>query len=235
MEATAPAAVKAENVEDGATNSADAGDSRPTRPTEDEPYPLPEDAPEEKRKRVAYFHAAKSGKREVEEGERQLADYMALPLSQYSVLDAKRVERLDESTFKCYVSGFRFFGFVVEPIVTVDVKTSNRGCFIRMLDCELDGSSMVKAANEAFDARMSNNVTWEQEGDQKRLLADTEVKVAILIPKAFALTPVSLVESVGNAIMGQVLRIAVPRFLRQLDKDYTIWAAGDDSRKPVEV
>ena len=31
------------------------------------------------------------------------AEYMSLPASQYSVLDAERIERADDYTFRCYV------------------------------------------------------------------------------------------------------------------------------------
>lgn len=34
-------------------------------------------------------------------------------------------------------------------------------------------------------------------------------------------------------VMQKVLNTMVPRFLAQLRADYVLWAAGDDSRKPV--
>jgi Protein of unknown function (DUF1997) len=38
-------------------------------------------------------------------------EYMTLPASQYSVLDAKRIERIDDDTFRCYVGGISFLNF----------------------------------------------------------------------------------------------------------------------------
>ena len=38
---------------------------------------------------------------------------MSLPASQYSVLDANRIERLDADTFKCYVGNVKIFNFEV--------------------------------------------------------------------------------------------------------------------------
>lgn len=38
---------------------------------------------------------------------------MTLPASQYSVLDAKRIERIDDATFRCYVGGISFLNFKV--------------------------------------------------------------------------------------------------------------------------
>ena len=47
------------------------------------------------------------------------------------------------------------------------------------------------------------------------------------------LIPVSTVSSTGSAVLQQVLNAAVPRFLRELERDYQRWSAGDNSRKPM--
>ena len=52
------------------------------------------------RKRTVSFSATKSASIPVKQGMRPLQDYMALPVSQYSVLDARKIERLSENTFK---------------------------------------------------------------------------------------------------------------------------------------
>lgn len=62
---------------------------------------------------------------------------MALPVSQYSVLDAARIERLDENVFKCYIGSFKMFGMSVEPIVTVKVVANETGCCINLQECEV--------------------------------------------------------------------------------------------------
>lgn len=196
---------------------------------------MPPNATEEDRKRIAYFSAEKAGKRTIQEGQRPLADYMALPVGQYSILDANQVERLGDSTFKCYVDAVNFFGFVVKPIVTVDVKANKSGCYIKMLDCELDGSDIIRAGNDRFDAKMWNRVTWEQKGDEKRITSDTGIDIAVLVPRMFSLVPIPIVERVGSSILRQVLNLSVPRFLQQLDKDYRVWSAGDDTRQPVDM
>lgn len=82
---------------------------------------------------------------------------MALPASQYSVLDGAKVERLTDDTFRVNVSGFSFFSFEVEPILTVSVQPTDAGCRIEMLACKLAGSRIVEAQNNKFSARMVNN------------------------------------------------------------------------------
>lgn len=62
---------------------------------------------------------------------------MRLPASQYSVLDAKKIERLDDDTFICYVGGISFLGFVVEPVLTVSVIVHDRGPVVKLLDTKV--------------------------------------------------------------------------------------------------
>lgn len=66
------------------------------------------------------------------------AEYMTLPVSQYSVLDADKVERLDEDTFRVQTSRVKFFGVEMTPIMTLTVKPHSTGCEITMLDCTVN-------------------------------------------------------------------------------------------------
>lgn len=62
---------------------------------------------------------------------------MSLPASQYSVLDAERIERVDDSTFRCYVYTFKFFAFEVCPVLLVRVEEQPNGCCIKLLSCKV--------------------------------------------------------------------------------------------------
>lgn len=64
-------------------------------------------------------------------------EYMSLPASQYSVLDAERIERIDDNTFRCYVYRFKFFAFEVCPVLLVRVEEQPNGCCIKLLSCEV--------------------------------------------------------------------------------------------------
>jgi hypothetical protein len=160
------------------------------------------------------------------------ATYMTLPASQYSVLDAKRIERLDEDTFRCYVGGLHFLNFKVEPVLTLSVVVGERGPTVKLLDTQLRGSEAVEEANSRFTATMTNVVRWREGEDGKEIASETSIEVTLELPGWFIL-PVSVVERSGCAVMQRVLDTAVPRFLQQLKADYAVWAAGDESRKPV--
>lgn len=66
-----------------------------------------------------------------------VGEYMSLPASQYSVLDAERIERVDDSTFRCYVYRFKFFAFEVCPVLLVRVEEQPDGCCIKLLSCKV--------------------------------------------------------------------------------------------------
>ncbi|KAJ6428878.1 hypothetical protein OIU84_020514 [Salix udensis] len=84
---------------------------------------------------------------------RPLMEYMSLPASQYSVLDAERIERVDDNTFRCYVYSFKFFAFEICPVLLVRVEEQPDGCCIKLLSCKLEGSPIVVAQNEKFDVQ----------------------------------------------------------------------------------
>ncbi|KAF7045864.1 hypothetical protein CFC21_054927 [Triticum aestivum] len=191
----------------------------------------------------ARFVARRSESTSVQQLARPLAEYMGLPASQYSVLDAERIERVDESTFRCYVYRFRFFALEVCPVLLVRVDEEPNGCCIRLLSCKLEGSPLVEAQNDKFSASMVNRVfcNSSSEGSTlQQLTSDATIEylydnfqVAIDIPFPFQALPVEAIESSGRQVLEQLLRVMLPRFLKQLDKDYRAWASGDSSRKPL--
>lgn len=63
---------------------------------------------------------------------------MSLPASQYSVLDAERIERIDDNTFRCYVYKLKFFNFEVCPVLLVRVEEQPNGCCIKLLSCKVN-------------------------------------------------------------------------------------------------
>nr|GEU75119.1 DUF1997 domain-containing protein [Tanacetum cinerariifolium] len=168
--------------------------------------------------------------------ERPLLEYMSLPASQYSVLDAQRIERIDDTTFRCYVYKFKFFAFEVCPVLLVRVEEQPNGCSINLLSCKLEGSPIVVAQNDKFDASMVNRISCDRNlssSTMQQLTSDTVIEVSIDIPFPFQALPVETIESSGTQVLEQILKIMLPRFMAQLVKDYEAWASGDTSRQPL--
>ncbi|MCD7447241.1 hypothetical protein HAX54_026360 [Datura stramonium] len=184
----------------------------------------------------ARFIARRRESLSVKQLQRPLMEYMSLPASQYSVLDAERIERVDDSTFRCYVYRFKFFAFEVCPVLLVRVEEQPDGCCIKLLSCKLEGSPIVVAQNDKFDASMVNKISYDskrRDSDLQQLTSDAVIEVNIEVPFAFRAIPVQAIESTGSQVLDQILRIMLPRFMAQLVKDYQAWASGDTSRQPL--
>lgn len=191
-----------------------------------------------------WFTASRSGSTAVEEveGERPLADYMRLPVSQYSVLDGARIDRLAEDTFELSMDVLQFFNFSLRPILTAQVVTHDRGCEINVLSVRIEGPKIIEAANGTYFIDSQNRVSWvapdedggDEAGRDKKITSDAYVKVGVVVP-GWNVLPLGLIERTGSALMRGTLRVILPRFLKQLASDYRNWAAGDDSRGAVQV
>nr|AFK45801.1 unknown [Medicago truncatula] len=184
----------------------------------------------------ARFVARRKESVSVQQLQRPLIEYMRLPASQYSVLDAERIERVSEDTFRCYVYTIKFFTFEVCPVLLVKVEQQPNGCCIKLLSCKLQGSPMVAAQNDKFDAIMVNRISCESDSDKslvQQLTSDTIIEVSIEIPFAFKAIPKQAIESAGTQVLEQILKIMLPRFMSQLVKDYQAWASGNASRQPL--
>jgi len=72
-----------------------------------------------------------------------------------------------------------------------------------------------------------------QDSTVQQLTSDATIEVAIDIPFPFRAIPVTTIESSGRQVLEQLLGVMLPRFLKQLVKDYQAWASGDSSRKPL--
>ncbi|GMP68149.1 hypothetical protein CsSME_00027865 [Camellia sinensis var. sinensis] len=126
---------------------------------------------------------------------------MSLPASQYSVLDGGSIERVDNSTFRCYIYNFKFFAFEVCPVLL------------------LEGSPIVVAQNEKIDASMVNRVSCnrkQSDSSVDELTSDTAIEVSIEIPFAFRPIPVQAIESTDTQVLEQILRIMLPCFMAQV-------------------
>ncbi|THU74705.1 hypothetical protein C4D60_Mb04t36210 [Musa balbisiana] len=162
----------------------------------------------------ARFVARRTESTTVQQLQRPLAEYMSLPASQYSVLDAERIERIDDNTFRCYVYRIKFFAFEFMQVARKPLTLIWYG----------NAASMVNrvSCNDGL-----HNSTFQQ------LATDTVIEVTIDIPFAFRAIPVEVFESTGTQVLEQLLRLMLPRFLAQLVKDYQSWASGDNSRQPL--
>jgi len=178
-----------------------------------------------------------SGTKQVVEGPRSLDAYLALPPSEYSVLDANLIERLNENEFRCEIDPLNFFGNKVIPVlyVRVDVSQDKPMSTISVTKCEIKGSEAALKANGAFTVEADNVVSYEKVSTLvRKMRSDVSLRITAVLPENLPL-PVRLVNRTGNFILQTSLNLITNRFVSILAKDYKQWSVGkNDERKPVE-
>mmetsp|Transcript_6366 Transcript_6366/g.9313 ORF Transcript_6366/g.9313 Transcript_6366/m.9313 type:complete len:291 (+) Transcript_6366:158-1030(+) len=176
---------------------------------------------------------------------RTLLHYLALPAEEYSVLDAGTIAKKtggENNQFTCTLDPISFFGnnIVAQIEAEVDVSPYPEGkSVIQVTGCTLDGSRLAKFANGSFDVSCTNVVRAIRSDTRKgkdfpTLSVDCQLEISALVPQEGRWLPKRLVGKSGSIVIQQMLNIIVPRFVKQLAKDYSVWSAGDDSRAPVQ-
>ncbi|XVE99182.1 hypothetical protein REPUB_Repub03eG0175300 [Reevesia pubescens] len=181
---------------------------------------------------------------------RPLIEYMSLPASQYSVLEAERIERIDDNTFRCYVYRLKFFNFEVCPVLLVRVEERPNGCCIKLLSCKdfdkvIMFGPLVAAGGlttcgcverSLMVTSMVNQIscgTIQSDSSVQELTSDAVIEVNIEVPFVFRAIPLGMIETTGTQVLEKILGLMLPRFMSQLGKDYQAWASGDTSRQPL--
>lgn len=128
--------------------------------------------------------------------------------------------------------------------------------------CAPQGPAFVDDINAKFTASMTNVVRWREApppaaapddddtseeapavhtaasasngaASSKEITSETTIEVTLEVPRWAGLAPVGALEGAGSGVLQSALNLMVPRFLQQLQADYSRWAAGDASRKPL--
>eukprot|EP01041_Mallomonas_annulata_P007478 gene7478-15306_t len=192
------------------------------------------DIPINDQRRVCWTASAKGSVR-VKDQLRTVEQYMALPSSEYSVLSADQIERLNDREFKCTLGTMNFFGTKITPVLYVDVNVLPEECksIISVTRAETIGSEIAEKVNGTFSISAVNTVTVGRDGkDRKTLESETSLKIDCVVPSNSL--PLRVVQSGGNFLMQSTLTVIIQAFVRILAADFKRWSAGSDSRDAME-
>lgn len=171
----------------------------------------------------------------VKETKRTVEAYMALPASQYSILSAEQIERIDDSNFKCTLGTLNFFGNKITPVlfVSVTVYPEEAKSVIAVTRAETIGSDVAIAVNGTFSISSVNTVSAGVD-DKNRKIITSRTDLKIDVPLMESKLPVQVIQNGGNFIIQSTLRLIVAAFIRILAADFKRWSDGDDNRTAVE-
>ena len=97
---------------------------------------------------------------------------------------------------------------------------------ITSTDCKLRGSDVIERIrlNEAFRFFVRTRITWVDDGSERRLATDTQIRVQVEPPGPFATVPRAVLEATGNAVMKVAMEGVQRGFVRALARDFEQWA-----------
>jgi hypothetical protein len=186
---------------------------------------------------MVVWTASKSARRAVNvvPGARPLKDYLALPPTEYSLLDPSTVQRINEDEFLFSPGQLKLLGSIMEPRVFLRVIVDPAaGCArICVERVEMGGSPLMASTNGHFNCSSTTLVRQGvNENGEIELLGDVDLFIEVAVPKENWF-PVRLIQKAGNFLMQQIVFLGTPTFVRFLAKDYERWSQGDDSRSAV--
>ena len=164
--------------------------------------------------------------------QRSLSEYMRLPTEQYSMLSLPYGASLRrpgaDGVFELTVPPVTFLWLEVAPLVraTVDTHAETDAVIITSTDCKLRGSDVIERIrlNEAFRFFVRTRITWVDDGSERRLATDTQIRVQVEPPGPFATVPRAVLEATGNAVMKVAMEGVQRGFVRALARDFEQWA-----------
>lgn len=140
----------------------------------------------------------------------------------YALADPSQIELMGNHKFQFSMRPIKFLMLTLEPIADVQIFPNERQEVIIYSDsCRLRHQP---ALNRRFSFKLEGWLAARP--DNSGVSGNAELDIAIDLPSAFRLTPRSLLESTGNAIVSGILSTIKQRLQRRLIHEYRGWSSG---------
>ena len=157
------------------------------------------------------------------EDEQLLRDYLALPTSQYNLLDPRYVESVSEDTFVVRVPLSDIVGVDLTPAISIVATPHRRVGTVTFVGTE------ATLGSPALDALFKLKVTAVLRGKKASLQSRVNITMALSVPPRLRVIPNPLLGYAGRLITKSVLMATVPNFSNLLVADYGRWGASKGS------
>lgn len=176
---------------------------------------------------------------------------MRLPVEQYFVLDPKQIRHLGANRFLLLVPRIQILNVWLEPEVEISVSTIGGKVVLQAENCRIRGSELIEnlRLDERFCMRFSTELTWQESraaphaphaphaaasvasngsgapaGSSGTIRGEAQLQVWCEVIPPFNLMPREVLVSTSNAVMHGLVGTLLPLFLRNLGRDYEVWA-----------
>jgi hypothetical protein len=138
----------------------------------------------------------------------------------HAITDPKRVEQLSPSVFRLNLRPLQFLMLYVQPVVDLEAWIDTDGVvYVQSIESKIYGLSSLD-----FDLNLSGYLYAQPYRNSHLLKGKAALDVTVKLPPTLWLTPQSMVEATGNALLRSILATMQQRLERQLLLDYQRWA-----------
>ena len=140
----------------------------------------------------------------------------------YALADPSQIQVLGHHTFQFSMRPIKFLMLTLEPVAEVQIYPNDCNEVVIYSDsCRLKHHG---ALNRHFSFKLQG---WlAARSDNSGVSGNAELDITIDLPAAFRLTPRTLLESTGNAIISGILSTIKRRLQRRLVHEYRAWTSG---------
>lgn len=153
-----------------------------------------------------------------------LREYLALPTTQYSLLDEKFVEKVSEDTFVVRVPLSEIIGVDLTPAISIVATPHGRDGKVTFVGTE------ATLGSPSLDDMFTLKVVAVLKGQGASIQARVNVTMALSVPPRLRAIPNPLLGYAGRLITKSILMATVPNFSSLLVSDYEKWASNDERR-----
>lgn len=183
---------------------------------------------------VAEFHASESVSISVPLHSVPIAHYLRQPQRLVNAITAKsRVEALEDRPtqeghrfFRMKMQPLNFLHLKIQPMVDMDVWADANGTvYLRSIHTQIRGTDWI---DQRFALKLAGKITpnTDRRGRTK-LIGRVDLKVNVVMPPIFSLTPPIVIEVTGNSLLKSVLVAMKQRLMQRLVADYVVWVKED--------
>lgn len=146
----------------------------------------------------------------------------------YALVDEQQIEVLDPNLFRVKVRPIRFIGLLLQPVCDIKVWLEDSTVRLSSNRCYLEGH---ESFNQKFSMNMQGYLVVQPTSEGQRLRGQANLGVSVDLPQAMRFTPRPLLERTGNGLLNGILITLKQRMMRQLIKNYCVWASAHPSVK----
>jgi hypothetical protein len=150
-----------------------------------------------------------------------------------ALTDSSRVESVGKDLFRLTMKSRQFLMLSFQPVVDLKVWSEPNGTVhVKSIACEIRGVDYI---NQRFQLDLDGKIYPVQMRGQTHLAGSGDLKVSVVLPPIFWMTPQPILEAAGHSLLQGILLSFKQRLGHQLISDYRQWVGTTDKSSTAEL